>query len=186
MAANRRKRKASEPSATPGERWGIYSALLQRYLASRIRRPDDLPDLTQEIFERFLRRKDRPEVVRDPQAYLRGIAAHVLYEAYEESQRGLVEFNSELVDQLAEALPDEAGGLADQVGMERDIVDALKTLPRNHLLTILMVKGRGMSLAEVSRETGLSVGTLKVYIWEARHKLKRTLQEYAQRRRSRE
>lgn len=184
MAEKKHRRAIVREVSAPGERWEAYSALLQRYLASRIRKPDQIPDLTQEIFERFLRRKDRPECIRSPQAYLRGIASHVLYEAYEEQQRGLVEFDSELVSQAAESFPGHEEGLADRIGMQRDIIEALKALPKSHLLAILLVKGRGMSLEEASRETGLSVGTMKVYIWEARYKLKRILKDYAQRRES--
>lgn len=45
-----------------------------------MRRPGTALDLTQDIFERFLQIADT-DAVRNPQAYLYGIASHVVREA---------------------------------------------------------------------------------------------------------
>src|SRR4051812_23874099 len=56
------------------------SDALHRFLASRLRSAlVEVPDLVQEVFLRFLR-VNRRESVKSPEAYLFGIARHVLHE----------------------------------------------------------------------------------------------------------
>ena len=53
---------------------------LRRFLASRLRNAlDEVPDLIQEVFLRLLR-VTRLESVQSPEAYLFGIARHVLHQ----------------------------------------------------------------------------------------------------------
>lgn len=157
-----------------------YALALRRYLLRRLRHRAEAPDLAQEIFVRFLRKKERPEVIRQPLAFLFGIAANVVREQAEAQRMGLVEFDSELADEAtasAEAYP--ALSVGDRVGLQDDLARALKTLPPNHLAVVLLVKGEGLSIAEAARRTGFSEGTLSVYLCEARRKLKQVLQDYA-------
>jgi DNA-directed RNA polymerase specialized sigma24 family protein len=71
-----------------------YSRALHNYLLQRLRRGrDDTADLTQEIFERFLRKRDRPEVIRNPLAYLYGIASHVVAETIEQFPHRLLTYD---------------------------------------------------------------------------------------------
>src|SRR5688500_8747662 len=64
----------------PQRAWTIgihYRRELHRYLLRRLRRPQDLDDLTQEVYMRLLR-MDRMECIREPLAYLYSIAANVV------------------------------------------------------------------------------------------------------------
>src|SRR5690349_20138742 len=47
-----------------------YAEVLSRYLLRRVRRREDAEDLSQEVFELFLRKRDHSETVRDPLSYL--------------------------------------------------------------------------------------------------------------------
>jgi len=156
-----------------------YGSTLHRYLLRRLRRPEDVPDLTQEIFERFLKKKDRPEVIRNPLAYLFGIAAHVVSEARYAEAHSLVTYDSELADKMSEAM-DHASpeALAEQLGMRRDILDACSALPQNHLLAVLLVAGHEMSYAEAAKATGFTRNTIATYVMHARAKLKLILEDY--------
>lgn len=57
-----------------------YKQLLRKYLRHRLRRPDDLDDLAQEVYLRLLRMKDETQIdgVREPMAYVYAVAASVL------------------------------------------------------------------------------------------------------------
>ena len=70
-----------------------YAPELHRYIERRMRRLGSAPDLTQDIFERFLQIEDA-DAVRNPQAYLYGIASHVVREAMFREDRSLVSFDS--------------------------------------------------------------------------------------------
>ena len=157
-----------------------YGAALRQYLVRRLHYSAEAADLAQEIFVRFLRKKDRPEVAHNPLPYLFGIAANVIKEIRDGERRALVSFDSDLADEAGsvydQAMPNP---LAEEAALRRDMADALATLPANHLAAVLLLKGEGLSFAEAARKSGLTEGTLNVYLCEARRKLKRILKDYA-------
>lgn len=155
-----------------------YAAELHRYLLRRLRQPEDAPDLTQEIFERFMR-IDRAEAIENPQGYLFKIASHVVSESLCKDEHNRVTYDSDLVQRLGEVFdqgPPEK--LADRLGLERDIREALHSLPDNHLTALLLVKGEGLSYEEAARETGFSENTIGTYVKHGRAKLKLMLADY--------
>lgn len=157
-----------------------YTAALHSYLLQRLRRRRaDTADLTQEIFERFLRKRDRPEVIRNPLAYLYGIASHVVAETIEQEPHHLVTYDSALAEHAAEAHPDlQAPDLARQLGLRADIVAALSKLPKAQLTVLVLVEGDGLSCKEAARITGYTPGTIKTYLMQARTTLKKLLEDY--------
>lgn len=154
-----------------------YAAALHRYVLRRLRAPQVAPDLTQAIFERFLAIED-VELVRNPQAYLFGIASHVVSEFRMRADRDLVTYDSQIVEHIAEtpehASPDD---LADRLGLQRELDHALDQLSDSHRAVLLMVKRDGLSYEEAAQATGLTVNTIATYVMEARAKIKRLLGE---------
>jgi RNA polymerase sigma factor (sigma-70 family) len=169
----------SAPAGAAASAFAQYGSALHRYLLRRLRRPDDISDLTQDIFERFLKKRDRPEVIRNPLAYLFGIASNVVSETRYEEQHNLVTYDSELLDALSGSLhqtqPDD---LAEQLGLQKDMLAALASLPENHLLAVLLVEGQGMSYEEAAHASGFTRNTIATYLMHARAKLKLALDEY--------
>src|SRR5262245_54401782 len=78
-----------------------YGPALHRYIARHMRHPEDAADLTQEIFERFLQLQN-PEMVRDTQSFLYGVASNLVRELRYRESRSIVSFDSEAVDVAAE------------------------------------------------------------------------------------
>jgi len=156
-----------------------YSVALHAYLVRRLRRRrKDAADLTQEIFERFLRKRGRPEVIRNPLAYLYGIASHVIAETLEQEPYQVVTYDSRIAER---AIDDETGNtdeLSRQVGMHRDILWALGKLPEAQRMILTLVEGSGLSCKEAARMTGYSPGTVKVYLAQGRATLKTILGDY--------
>ena len=157
-----------------------HQVALRQYLVRRLRDPAEGGDLAQEVFARYLRRKDQAESIRNPVAFLFGIAANVVRERIEAQQSALVEFDSELAELALDAgeisRPDP---LAEALGLQRDLTRALSQLPANHRAMVMLVKGEGLSIAEAARLTGFTEGTVMVYLCEARAKLKKLLKDYA-------
>jgi len=149
-----------------------YASDLHRYIVRRMRRDADAADLTQEIFERFLR-LEKTEAVRNPQAYLFGIASHVVSDARLRDDRSLVTYDSDAVEQatgtLEHSLPDN---LAEGLIAAEQLKLALSQLSDSHRAALLLVKRDGLSYEEVSRRMNLTVSTVALYVCEARAKVK--------------
>jgi len=154
-----------------------YAPELHRYIERRVRRSAVAPDLTQEIFERLLQIED-VDAIRNPQAYLYGIASHVVREALFREDRSLVSYDSEAVEdagaQLDHALPDD---MAERLSLQQDLKRALAELPVMHRVVLLLVKRDGFSYEEAARKTQLRVSTVTTYVFQARARIKMILKD---------
>jgi RNA polymerase sigma-70 factor (ECF subfamily) len=156
-----------------------YHSVLHFYLLRRLRHRHDTADLTQEIFERFMRKKDRAALVRNPLAYLYGIAAHVVAETLEQEPQQLVTFDSALVDRVAGSeMSPTTEDIAHQMSLREDIRWALEKLPDAHRAALLLVERDGLTCKEAARVSGYSANTIKQYLSNARATMRRLLQDY--------
>jgi RNA polymerase sigma factor (sigma-70 family) len=174
----RGRSKGDSASALPIQAvYGRYAAALNRYLVRRVRRPEDVDDLTQEIFELFVKRKDRSEVVRNPLAYLFRIAFHVVGTALADEQRQATVIDSRrtLTDTEVEARGSSSED-AEALVAPRDVQKALEQLPANYLTALMLVEGQGMSHKEAARITGFTPGTIAAYVTHGRAALKLALE----------
>jgi RNA polymerase sigma-70 factor (ECF subfamily) len=144
---------------------------LHRYVQRRLRRVADVPDLTQEIFERFLRGDWRAKV-RDPQAYLFGIASHVIADARMAEQRSFVTYDSEVSGKASETLESSVPDSAESLSFEQELDSALQQLPEAHQLALLLTKRDGLTCKEAALRMKTTEGTVRVYVCEARAQLK--------------
>jgi RNA polymerase sigma factor (sigma-70 family) len=158
-----------------------YSYVLHAYLMRRLRRAQDTQDFTQEIFTRFIRKcREDPDTVRNPLAFLLGIAGNVVRESLYDARHTRVTFDSDAADEAAERATDFAarGNTAEQVGMRQDILDAIAKLPENYMTAWLLVDGEEMSYEEAARVSGFSRNTISAYVTCARAQLKLILEDY--------
>jgi RNA polymerase sigma factor (sigma-70 family) len=153
---------------------------VQRFLLRRVGDRHDVDDLSQEVFARLLR-VENVELIRNPLAYLLGIAAHVVREFRQRKQHQCVIFDSDMAESLSEHLElvprGEAGNNPDQLELQNWLDDALKQLPANHQTVLLLVKRDGLSYEEAAVTTGLSVHTIEKYLVEARARLRVIMKE---------
>lgn len=142
-----------------------YSAELHRFLRRRIAHAQDLGDLVQEVYLRLLRVHD-VETVRNPLAYIYGIAAHVASEFNMRQRQGRMVYDSTVVESVSEnpepAAFNEGGGF-----IERQVGEALAQLPANRLAVLLLERREGLNHAQIAERLGLSVHTVKKYSVEA-------------------
>jgi RNA polymerase sigma-70 factor, ECF subfamily len=152
-----------------------YAPELHRYIVRRLRRDADAADVTQEIFERFLR-MDRNEMVDNPQAYLFGIASNVLSDTRMREDKNLVIYDSEAVEQITEEIAhSKPDTLAEETDAALDLQFALSRLSPSHRAALLLIKRDGLSYEEAARRLGLTVATITIYLFEARAKVKMLL-----------
>jgi RNA polymerase sigma-19 factor, ECF subfamily len=144
-----------------------YHAALHEFLTKRLRSAQDASDAMQEVFLRLLR-LERGDLVRNPQAYLYGIASHVIREfrVRARRERHLRDLKAiELRAQQARPLaPDEA---ADNLGTENQLEQALAKLSPAELRILVYDRCDGLSHEEIARKMGLSAHTVKKYFFRA-------------------
>jgi len=157
-----------------GELFRLCSPDLHRYIQRRLRRSMDAADLTQEIFERFIR-GDSLARSRDPRAYLFGIASHVVADAKMAERRDIVTYDSELSEQAgAEPPGGESGGVED-IALQDELSHALEQISEVHRAALLLTKRDGLSCKEAALRMGTTEGSIRVYVCEARAQLKMLL-----------
>jgi len=157
-----------------GELFARCSNDLHRYVRRRLKGSPDAADLTQEIFERFIR-GDIHARARNPHAYLFGIASNVVADARMAQQRHPVIYDSDLAQQAEEALPSEDSFDAESVDLESELLLALERLPDAHHAAVLLTKRDGLSCREAALKMGTTEGSVRVYVCEARAQLKMLL-----------
>jgi RNA polymerase sigma-70 factor (ECF subfamily) len=154
--------------------FGRYRRELHRYLMRRLRQPQDVDDLAQEVYCRLLR-LDNEKVVHKPLAYLYGIASHVLadFRIEVEQEREHITVDSDTVDEWSDqpscVLPDD---LADRLNLQQQIDKALAQLPPTHAAVLLCHKRDGLSYAETAKKLGLSEFTVEKYVTQGKARLR--------------
>lgn len=162
---------AAAVSTPDGERvataFAEYHQALQSYLARRLGRTEEVRDLVQEVFLRFLR-IEQSRVVENPQAFLYGIASNVVLERRRARQRQAVIFNSRVVDHDAEN-PREfrRDELGESLALERQLEAAARQLTPIQLRILQYWRGDGLSFEEIATVLGLSPHTVKKYATQA-------------------
>lgn len=147
---------------------------LHRYIRRRLRRAADVQDLTQEVFERFLRGDWRAKI-RDPQAYLFGIASHVVADARMAEHRSPITYDSEACGDSSEHLA--AIDKADSLVFVEELESALQHLPIAHRTALLLTKRDGMTCKEAAEKMNSTEGTVRLYVCEARAQLRTLLRK---------
>lgn len=142
-----------------------YHADLHRFLRRRVAKVEDVGDLVQEVYLRMMRLQ-KTEMVRNPLAYIYGIASNVAREFYMRERHRRIEFDSAAaqaaLDESVSASVDRTGGFS-----ERQVEEALASLSANRLAVLLLERRDGLSIEEIAARLGLSVHTVKKYSVEA-------------------
>ena len=126
---------------------GLYRFFLAQQ-ATRI----EAEDLVQETCLRLHRARHTYRAGEPVLAWVYGIARHIRVDAYRRQQRKLRR------EVGMDVLPERAGEPAKK---ETDLEPCLKELPESQREVILMMKVTGMSLEEVARSLGTSIGAVK-------------------------
>lgn len=152
-------------------RQGLY-----RYLLRKLRNAENAEDLTQEVYLRLLRTPDRQQV-RNPQAYVFGVAFHVLYEFRLSEAQNPISWDSELAAKAGEQWSDEAvspEAIHERQAKEQWLRRVVARLSPMQEAVLLMAKRQGLSHAEIAAKLGISVGTVRKHLARAISQCRRT------------
>jgi RNA polymerase sigma-70 factor (ECF subfamily) len=151
-----------------------YGLELRHFLLRRVRRAQDVDDVVQEVFLRLLR-VDDAVLVRNPQAYIYGVALHVLREfKLRDLKAGTwMTLEPQAIADMAEhprELPTE--GLAEALDIRQRLHKALARLPLAYRTVFLLHKRDGYSYAEIAQRLKISTHTVDKYLQQARVRIR--------------
>lgn len=142
---------------------------LHHYLLRQLRRPDDVEDLTQEVYLRLLRFA-ATQSIRFPKAYVLRVAFNVLYEFKHRVRQQKVDFDSVTADRAIEHLADEAMSPDDSYDRERrqERIERLaaKLSPMQRAVLIMATR-ENLSYEEIGKSLQISASTARVHLFRA-------------------
>lgn len=155
---------------------------LRRFMFRRLRHPEDVEDLMQEVALREITANAMP--IEKPLAYLYGIAKHVMADCWiEREQRAQVEvIDQEEVDEATISCPStQDDPLFEEMSAEQEVDALLRRLPDTHRAVFELHKLMGYGYEEVSAQLGLSVFTVGKYVTQAKFLLRGSVGRFCER-----
>lgn len=146
-----------------------HGGRVRRYLSRRLRRPQDIDDVVQEIWLRLLRHD--PTAIHDPLAYLLRVAHNVAadFSAQEIAERRHVMTSSDELGRMAETTEEPStANLAERLMEQREIEQAMAELPETQAQVLRLHEMQGLSYSEVATTLNLSVHTVEKYLVKAK------------------
>jgi RNA polymerase sigma factor (sigma-70 family) len=137
-----------------------YGGKLVRFFASRLRVASEADDFAQEVYLRLLR-LERPDLIRQPEAYLFTIAANIVREqALKRSTRPV---QVTLDDDISEdsLTPEESAVEQDRI---RELESALAELSPKARAALIWHRRDGATYDEIGRRLGVSRNMVKKYL----------------------
>ncbi|RJL30508.1 SigE family RNA polymerase sigma factor [Bailinhaonella thermotolerans] len=128
--------------------------------------PHDAADLTQEALVRLHRAWPRVERKQDPESYTRMIMSRLHISIWRKRRR----------ESLAWDPPDLAYEDALPTGVERDLWEALRGLPRKQRAVLVLRYYEDLSDAEIAALLGVSQGTVRSHAFHGLSKLRAAVQ----------
>jgi RNA polymerase sigma factor (sigma-70 family) len=159
--------------------FGRFHDALYRYLLHKLHHTQSAEDLTQEVFLRLLRTADH-NMVRNPQAYVFGVAFNVLYEFRMHERRAAVIYDSDALTQVTNNLADAAPTpqeLSEQRSQQRVLEGVMAQLSPMQQAVLLMAKRQELPHAEIARRLGISIGTVRKHLARAVSQFRKNFDE---------
>ena len=145
---------------TAAEWFEASTGLIRQALASRLSRAADIDDLAQEVYLRLLR-VPRPDLVRNPRAYLYRMAINVAEEWRQRAAQSL-DHSSEALDGLK--APENLDRDAMRSSRERLVQSALGGLPLSVRSAVILRMRDGLTYEQTAHHMGVSRRAVKRYI----------------------
>ena len=163
-------------SAQEGDETAYRAALermavrLRAYLRRRMLTcPDEVEDLVQETLLALHLQRGTWDSSLPVSAWMIAIARHKLIDLWRRRGRQMTEIAS--IDDLEEHETPTSADSADEHDSRHDLAVLLGAIPASQREAIVLTKIQGLSVAEVSATTGLSVGAVRVQVHRGLRKL---------------
>jgi RNA polymerase sigma factor (sigma-70 family) len=152
-----------------------YGRGLRRFLSVHLRNVQDVPDLAQEVYLRLLR-VPHQEAIRNPEAYLFTVAAHVvrqhwLLKSTDTGPIDITEVEQELKLPAGEEPPAMVENSERLEHFEKEI---LERLPWGARTALVLHRIHGYSVQETADRMGIGRETAKQYLADAARRCRKT------------
>jgi RNA polymerase sigma-70 factor (ECF subfamily) len=163
-------------SAQEGDETAYRAALermavrLRAYLRRRMQTcPDEVEDLVQETLLALHLQRGTWDSSLPVSAWMIAIARHKLIDMWRRHGRKMADVAS--IDDLEEHETPTSVDCADEHNSRHDLAVLLSAIPASQREAIVLTKIQGLSVAEVSASTGLSMGAVRVQVHRGLRKL---------------
>lgn len=151
----------------PAATYRDFRAMLRGYIARRLRDPEDVEDVLQDVFLRVTRHSDALRNAKEPVAWLRAVAKSAIIDHLRKRKKHACARGDVA---LAEVLADPGtASVADFWSCLSPLVDALGP---PYVDVIRYVDLEGGRQTDFAAQSGLSVSTVKSRVQRARRQLK--------------
>jgi RNA polymerase sigma factor (sigma-70 family) len=150
-----------------------YAQDLHRFLANRRFIESDIKDVCQEVYLRLLR-FERPEVIKNPAAYLFRVAANVAHD-YKLRQPKWTPLGTPELDNLQSDVSTEE--IADTAATHRALFQALDKLPTLPRAALALQAREDISLEEIAQRLGTSRRAVRKAITRGHELMREALQK---------
>jgi RNA polymerase sigma-70 factor (ECF subfamily) len=158
--------KPSGQQSVAGSACEQYHEELHRFLMRRLHSSQHAQDLAQEAYLRLLR-VERPELVRQPRAYLYRIAVNLVSEFRLRARRDLITYDSDTLARAAERIIEAPADECERTADAQQIELILDQLPPLYRAIFVLRKRDGLSYPEIAEQLEISVHTVKKYLARA-------------------
>jgi RNA polymerase sigma-70 factor (ECF subfamily) len=149
---------------------------LRRFLLARVRNVADASDLAQEVFLRLLRVPNH-ESILTPEAYLFGLANHVIYEHRQKVSRRTEALDVSRTWAEIQMMPqDDPADRAETHQRVAELERALEQLSPKARAAVVLHRRDGYSIEEIGRQLGVSRPMAKKYLAQALSHVRRRLE----------
>jgi RNA polymerase sigma-70 factor (ECF subfamily) len=140
---------------------------LRRYAVVLVGQPHQADDLVQDCLERALRKRH----LWRRRGRLRSWLFRLLYRRYVDRGRQASRLR-EITDEAASELPTSQPARQEHAAQVRDIATALRRLPEEQRMAIVLVGVEGLSYEEAAQVLDVPIGTLRSRLWRGREALR--------------
>jgi RNA polymerase sigma-70 factor (ECF subfamily) len=146
-------------------------------LGARLGCPEEAEDLTQEVFLRAWRSRDRWRPGRDPWPWLAAIAMNAARDHHRHRARRPRETADEtrLENQADESCPREAASHAERLMQVRKVIDEM---PERQREVLLLATHGGLAPAQIAQALEITANAARVTLHRARQALRRALEAH--------
>jgi len=143
-----------------------YSDRLRRYAARQINNPEDVADVVHDAYYRLVR-YERPETIRNTQAFLFATASNLMRDRFRRAQTRMANSHvcADDVELMAKTFqPDQQLALRETISCLRN---ALAELDEESRRALVLHRVDHITHADIARELGTTVGVVRRYIRNA-------------------
>lgn len=151
-----------------------YQSILS-FISSKVQNDEDAEDLTQEVFIKLLRSREKGISINNLQNWLFSIAKNSVIDYYRKKKIILETINEDNNHDLKYEYDELILTEGQQLRLKVYLKTVIQELPENYRVLIEMSELQGLSQKEIAEELGMNYTTVRSKIQRGRQKIKKAI-----------